>query len=663
VSEVSVKQTAKHRRIGSGMPLDFSRLTPIDKTWRWMSSGCLALSVIPVAFTLPLGWIFAVRIAIVCLLGAWRPHILPVRIGVLGADLAILLWWMFGGYPQAPTEVALAVFMLGVSFKAMELRHVGDGYMASVMCFLAPFLAIIQSLPWWAVVGSSFSIAAALMLRSGLACIESGTAAGKPWDVRHWRPTVGLMLMTLPLAIVTFWLIPRFSSPFMGGQRMGTTGMSDTMEPGSMDGMFQDPSQAMVVSFKGAAPDKNQMYWRAATLSVFDGRVWSPLPLGPAGETRPIRTPQTKVISYEVTVSPQPSNFVPFLDRVLSTGGAPVVDTYTLTHVSATTPTKARTYTAVSSPNIPWELDGLSDQARRGNLLLPQGFNPKTLALVKKWEEEGYKDQEMVDHALDYFGSHMTYSYTPPLLGRDSVDELLFDTREGFCEHFSSSFTFMMRAAGIPARVVTGYHAGRPTKDEKWQVQQFNAHAWSEVWIAGKGWVRVDPTFAVVRTLPPPPGREKSQGFVFPLVEWASDKSSDWFGEFNSQRQQDLFSSWKIENWFHWTLATGGLIIVLAWALSAFWWDWGGQRPAAEVVQFEKLRMVLLAKAKLGVSATPRQMLRATERLLPPSEHSQLALVLQDWERWRYANEARDDLVMRLKKARRSLRRSLKPQE
>lgn len=661
MGEAIVRQVAKRRRIGFGMPLNFSRFTSMDRTWRWMSAACLALCVLPISLTLPMGWVFAVRAALVCLVGAWRPHPQPIRLSLLGLDLLLLLWWMFGGYPQSLTQLAVAAFVLGASFKAMELRRVADGYMASVMCFLGPFLAVIQSLPWWALAGSSLSILAALVLRSGLACIESGTVAGSPWRARHWKPVAGLAFMTLPLALASFWLLPRLDAPFFGNQRMGQTGMSGTMEPGSMDAMFQDPSTALLVSFKGASPDPGQMYWRAATLSVFDGRSWSPIPLSPAAETLPQRTPGLEVFSYDMKVMPQQSNYIPFMDRVLSTSGLRTVPTYTLANMSSDPSHKMRSYSGVSSPNVLWATDGLSDQARRSNLLLPADYNPRTKALVEKWGSEGYRGKALADHALLYFRDNMTYSYTPPLLGRDSVDELVFDTKEGFCEHFSSSFTFMMRAAGIPARVVTGYQAGRQLEDGNWEVRQLDAHAWSEIWLADKGWIRVDPTMAVVRKRPPPPGEEKFQGFNSPLVQWATEQSAAWFGDFNSQRQQDLFSGWKIENWSHWAIALGAVLVVLFWALSAFWWDWGGVRLPREVAQFEKLRRLLLAATGLGPSATPRQISQAMAPRLTPQGHEDLSRVLQDWEDWRYGGRVQEDLSARLKDARKALRQWRRP--
>lgn len=645
----------KKRRFGAGMPHDFSRGTPLSRQWRWISSICLALSVIPVALTLSLGWVFIIRVVAVCAFGGLKPRGLVLRIALLAVDLMFLMWWLLGGYPQSLPEVALAVFVLGVSFKAMELRRVGDGYMASVMCFLGPFLAAIHSLPWWVVLLSVFSMPAAMMLRSGLSCIEASVAPGMPWHKRHWRPVIGLTLMAIPFALMAFWLLPRLETPWLGGQKVGRTGMSDTMQPGSMDGMLRDPTTAMMVSFTKGRPELPNIYWRAATLSVFDGRTWSPLPLPPSAEDLPSSS-QSASYAYAMTLYPQPSNFVPFMDRPLSVSGNRVISTYTLTHVAVDSPSTSQQYFGVSSPDAVWAPDSLSDQALRANLQMPREFNPKTVALIKEWEKAGYQGEAMVARALDYFKTEMTYSYTPPLLGKHSVDELLFDTKEGFCEHFSSSFTFMMRAAGIPSRIVTGYQGGRWSGSRQLEVRQLDAHAWSEVWIEGRGWVRIDPTFAVVKKRPPPPGEASSRGFNFGLSSWAISGASRWIGGFDSHRQKDMFSNWSMDSVMHWLVLLGVLALLVLWTFSAFWWEWRPRQAQKEILYFEKLRRSILAMTHQDVSATPRQMATAIKPYVNEEGCSALAAVLLEWESWRYGGEENPALAQKLKEAHKKIK-------
>src|SRR5437867_4010730 len=133
-------------------------------------------------------------------------------------------------------------------------------------------------------------------------------------------------------------------------------------------------------------------------------------------------------------------------------------------------------------------------------LRIPRGVNPRSLALASEWRDSLADNSAVVRRAIEFFrGSRFEYTLQPPALGQNSVDEFLFDTKQGFCEHFASSFVFLMRAAGVPARVVTGYQGGDTNPVDGYMVvSQADAHAWAEVWLAGNGWTRVDPTAAAV---------------------------------------------------------------------------------------------------------------------------------------------------------------------
>jgi transglutaminase-like putative cysteine protease len=145
--------------------------------------------------------------------------------------------------------------------------------------------------------------------------------------------------------------------------------------------------------------------------------------------------------------------------------------------------------------------EGGSDNADdlRPGLRLPAGFNPRSRRLAEEWAAGGASDAAIAQKAINYFREQgFVYTLAPPVLGRDSVDEFLFGSKRGFCEHYASSFTFLMRAAGVPARVVTGYQGGEINPvDQYMEVRQSDAHAWTEIWLKGRGWVRYDPTAAV----------------------------------------------------------------------------------------------------------------------------------------------------------------------
>jgi transglutaminase-like putative cysteine protease len=134
----------------------------------------------------------------------------------------------------------------------------------------------------------------------------------------------------------------------------------------------------------------------------------------------------------------------------------------------------------------------------RRNLALPKGLNPKTQSLAKQWHSNGDSPDTIIRNALEMFARDFYYTLRPPLLGRHSVDEFLFNTQRGFCEHYSAAFVVLMRSAGIPARVIGGYQGGEHNPvDGYLVVRQSDAHAWTEVWLENRGWIRVDPTAAV----------------------------------------------------------------------------------------------------------------------------------------------------------------------
>jgi len=146
-----------------------------------------------------------------------------------------------------------------------------------------------------------------------------------------------------------------------------------------------------------------------------------------------------------------------------------------------------------------YRITELYDGELQTALQLPQKLHGKTKALIHQWQNEGLSENQIIDRALRLFNEdEFYYTLRPPLLENDRVDEFLFETKQGFCEHYASAFAVMMRAAGIPARIILGYQGGEynPVGDYV-IVHQRNAHAWTEIWRQGQGWARIDPTAAV----------------------------------------------------------------------------------------------------------------------------------------------------------------------
>ncbi len=327
----------------------------------------------------------------------------------------------------------------------------------------------------------------------------------QPAPLRRRHPIAGdlavgatLLGLGLPLAIAAFLLVPRLSSPLWGAPGAfdeARTGLSETMSPGSMTDLLIDDTPALRVHFDGEPPAPSARYFRALVLWDFDGRTWTRENARPQRLLEPIEA-AAQVTDYEITLEPTNRPWLPALDVPLDAPSRSLMsrDRTLLARNSVNQLRQYRVRSAMSYTLAP----SIEARDQRRALALPKDFNPKTLALARQWRSQGRNDAAIIQAALDLFNTSFTYTLSPPLLGRNSVDDFLFDTQAGYCEHYSSAFVVLMRAADIPARVVTGYQGGWWNGlGDYLLIRQSDAHAWSEVWLQGRGWVRVDPTAAV----------------------------------------------------------------------------------------------------------------------------------------------------------------------
>ena len=321
-----------------------------------------------------------------------------------------------------------------------------------------------------------------------------------PIDFRYkFKLATKMLLQALPLMLIMFVLFPRISGPLWtlpDDQHSATTGLSDTMSPGNISNLIQSNATAFRAKFEANVPQQNQLYWRAMVLWYFDGQTWEKgkQNLSPA----PMLSSSSPEVEYTITLEPHQKNWLFALDIPTD---VPNNITYTNNFVlrSEEKVTSLYQYKLKSrlsynmQPNIsPWELSA--------GLKIPVGTNAKTILFGQQLAKQYSKPEDTVNHMLRYFNQeNFQYTLRPPATpGFDPVDQFFFDTRRGFCEHYASSFTLIMRAAGIPARVVLGYQGGTINPlNQVHTVRQSDAHAWSEVWIKNRGWVRVDPTAAI----------------------------------------------------------------------------------------------------------------------------------------------------------------------
>lgn len=447
--------------------------------------------------TLAVGWRYRVH------QGAWSFPGRAVRVLlVLMAFLAVGLQWR----ALHGLEPTVALLVIAAALKAIELRGVRDCF---VIVFVAYFLIACQLLFEQEMPYAAYALLACLGVTAALiACQQGEAVAGFPHPLAL---ASRLLLQALPLMLLLFVLFPRIA-PLWSVPRDATAariGPSATMSPGDVARLGASPELAFRVTFDTAVPPPRELYWRGLVLSEFDGRQWrqgaparmeSEFALNGAlrgGTQRAQWLPGGVSASYEVILEPsnQPWLYVlgypTHFDASLRLGSD-----YRLMY---SRPVVQRLRYRVQADLAATLEPQLAAMHRQAELRLPKEFNPRTLARARAWRAEADSDEAYIERLLRWFHeAGFVYTMSPPLLGQHSVDEFLFGERRGFCEHYASAFTVLLRAAGIPARVVVGYQGG---ERNPWQgyllVHQYDAHAWSEAWLPGRGWVRFDPTAAV----------------------------------------------------------------------------------------------------------------------------------------------------------------------
>lgn len=402
--------------------------------------------------------------------------------------LAILTTYgtVFGRAPGSALAVGLLVL------KLLESETPRDARVGIAFACFALMAALLFEQSLLITIGVAIGLLPAFAALRALEPAQASTSLP-----RQLVPGLVLLVASLPLTLFTFALVPRLSSPLWGAPQRdeARTGLSSEMSPGAMTELLIDDSPAMRVAFDGSLPPpRASLYFRAYVMWDYDGSSWHAVDIAnrPADPVEPADS-----VGYTVTLLPTGQRVLPALDVPLQTvDGAELRRERMLMRAQPVNDTL--TYHLTSA--LHYRLQPTLDRGRQAALQLPQGFNPRTLELGRQWHARyGNDTAAIVRAALDLF-HHGGFSYTlaPAPLGRDAMDDFLFSTREGYCEYYASAFTVLMRAAGVPARVVTGYQGGFWNKFGNYLlVRQSDAHAWSEVWLAGRGWVRVDPTAAV----------------------------------------------------------------------------------------------------------------------------------------------------------------------
>jgi transglutaminase-like putative cysteine protease len=560
---------------------------PVSQRQAWWLLAAALSAFLPLAPHLPL-WLTLSSGAGLLLRGwitlrQWRqpPRWLLV-IAVIAGTAAVGAEYrtLFGRVP------GIAMLSIFLALKLLELRAARDALATVLLCY---FLVLAQFMFAQTITNAVIALATVLITTATLAA----AADDRPPPQVLLRRAGIMLAQALPFMLLLFVLFPRVQGPLWGlpqDRVVNRTGLSESMSPGSIAELSQSDAIAFRVKFQGPPPGQSQLYWRGPVLPHFDGKTWTT-----ARKSGTLTTPPYAVtgpeVSYEITLEPSDTSWL-----------------FALEHPEALPPESSMTdemqilsrslvrnrlrYSLSSFPQTTLIVPQ-SAASLRGYLALPKDGNPRTRAIAAQWRERHGEDAaSIVATAEDFFARQLlAYTLTPPLIEGDSVDGFLFETKRGFCEHFSSAFVFALRAAGVPARVVTGYQGGELNSvDGYLVVRQYDAHAWTEVWLGERGWVRVDPTaISAPRRIADNFAASLPAGEALPLLArpdlaWLramrnrldaiANGWNQWVLAYNPDRQRELLQSlgMKTPDWQNMTavlaLLCGSVLLLLtAWIL------------------------------------------------------------------------------------------------
>ena len=595
---------------------------------------------------------------------AVRGHSLPSRwwLLLLLALATVGTWTTYRTILGRDAGVTFIVVLLAL--KTLELRAQRDAFVV----FFLGFFTLLSNFFFSQSLLTAFAMLVGLL---GLltALVNSHMPVGRPPLSQAARTAGWMALLGAPIMAVLFVLFPRIA-PLWGvpsDAMTGRSGLSASMRVGTMASLALDSSVAMRIRFEGATPPANTLYFRGPVLSTFDGREWRPVRSSFPSRLQPAAQLQVSGTAYRYQVTLEANNR-PWIVVLDATPDKPSINGYTATMAPDLQWTADRPmadlirYSAESFPDFSYGPQR-TVTALQDYLDLPPGFNPRTLELAAELRRDPRARDgtaaliAMVLERLRTGG----YAYTlePGVFGTHTADEFWFDRKEGFCEHIASSFVVLMRAMGVPARIVTGYQGGEPNNmDGFWTVRQSDAHAWAEVWIAGRGWLRVDPTSSVApgrtgslqRLVVPQGAMAQVLGAVSPALvlnlraawEALNNRWNQWVLNYSQAKQLDLLRNIGFESpsWEDLSYVLIG-VIVLASIMGALWtlWERHRQDPWLRLLHQAGTRLKRMGVA-VPATAPPRSI--ATQL----GQHADLATspitpALVDWllrlEAWRYA--------------------------
>lgn len=585
-------------------------------------------------------------------------------------------------------DPGVAMLALLLALKSLEMHGRRDIF---ALVFLSFFLLLANFFHTQGILSAAWMLATVLVLLAALLSAQYGTL--QPRLAQRLGLLGRMLALALPLAAVLFLAVPRPGAPLWGTPHEGAqarTGLSDSMQPGAIAALAVSNEPVFTARFSTPLPPQDQLYWRGVVLGDYDGATWTRRGAGraPASDSRIDIALEGPPSHYEVTLPANGQRRIFALDvprSIERLPGNPYVVSSALEVLTIQPITSTVHYRVSSQPRYRLQA-GLSLTQQQPWLALPAGSNPRSIAWARALRGSGAQalaPAAAIAAVLTHF-RHAPFRYTlqPPLLGKHGVDEFLFTTQAGFCEHYAGSFVVLMRAMGIPARVVTGYQGG--TRDgadgsPSLTVRQSDAHAWSEVWLAGRGWVRVDPTSAVAPLRTQRSLDAALPAAASPLTAWralagldggatgalaawrqqwqqAEHAWSSWVLDTTPQRQRAMLDRLKNLPATTLALACAALALLSAAAGALVWWRQARQGDPLDALYLQFCRQ----QARRGYSRAPHEgphgyAARLAAGMATQEAHAAIAQFLAIYATMKYGNANPDEQS----RARRSLRHLL----
>ena len=591
-------------------------------------------------------------------------------------------------------DAGVAMLALMLALKSLEMHGRRDIFVFVFLCF---FLLLANFFHAQGILSAAWMLATVIVLLAALLSAQYGTL--QPRLAQRLGLLGRMLALAIPLAAVMFLAVPRVDGPLWGAAPEGAqarTGLSDSMQPGAIASLALSGEPVFTARFSTTIPPQDQLYWRGVVLGDYDGATWTRRGAGrhaPASDSRIDITLEGQPSQYEVTLQASGQRRIFALDLPRSIErlpGNPYVVSSALEVLTIQPIASTVRYRASSQSRYRLQA-GLSLTQQQPWLALPAGSNPRSVAWARALRGHGAQalaPADAVAAVLEHFRrAPFRYTLQPPLLGKDGVDAFLFQTRAGFCEHYAGSFVVLMRAMGMPARVVTGYQGGsRDDAAGALTVRQSDAHAWAEVWLAQQGWVRFDPTSVVapLRTqtdlaaaLPPAPGRAPAWPA---LATWRSQWQQAeqlwqrWVLDYTPQRQREVIvgamatarsASQSLQLPPARRIAAACWLLALAAALlgGIVWWRQHQTTPPGDTLD-RLYAQFCRQQARHGHSRAPHEgphgyaarLAASPMRPSAPRAHEAMARFLAIYAAMKYGNASPDQH----RRARRDLRRLLK---